>query len=139
VTERIEDNLWKVARYLEAHPEVSAVHWSRGKASGETFAGLARRPHSAGGMLSFEVKLPLAAFYDALPLPKGPSFGMSTTLVCPFIWLGHYDLVTSAEGRARLAQSGINPDLVRMAVGTEPPEEIIQALEQAFAEAARAR
>lgn len=138
VTERIEDNLRKVVAFLETRPEVTAVHWSRGKAGGGSFSALARTPRSVGGMLSFETRLPLAAFYDALALPKGPSFGMSTTLVCPFIWLGHYDLVTSAEGRVRLAESGINPDLVRLSLGTEPAEEILRALEAAFAEASSA-
>lgn len=138
VTGLIEDNLRRIARFLENRPEVAAVHWSRGETSGETFARLARCERSAGGMLSFELRVPLAAFYDALVLPKGPSFGMSTTLACPFIWLGHYDLVNSEEGRGRLAESGINPDLVRLSLGTEPAEEIEKALDAAFVAAAGA-
>ena len=62
-------------------------------------------------MISFTLRGSLEIFYDKLDLPKGPSFGMKTTLVCPFIYLAHYHLVNSDAGRAELAASGINPDL----------------------------
>ena len=67
-------------------------------------------------------------FYDAVRLPKGPSFGMTTTLLCPFIQLAHYDLVTSEAGRAELAAGGLSPDLMRLSVGTEPGGAIIAAV-----------
>ena len=58
---------------------------------------------------------------------------MTTTLICPFIYLAHYNLVTSAAGRTQLAAAGIDPDLLRLSVGTEPAEDIIAALAEAFA------
>ena len=94
---------------------------------------LARTPESVGGMISFTLKGPLAKFYDAVRLPKGPSFGMKTTLISPFIYLAHYDLVTSEAGRAELAAHGLSPDLLRLSVGTEPVEDIIAALTEALA------
>ena len=57
---------------------------------------------------------------------------MKTTLICPFMYLAHYDLVTTPEGRAELAASGIDPDLLRLCVGMEPVEEIIAALQAAL-------
>ena len=86
-----------------------------------------------GSMISFTLHGSLEEFYDRLTLQKGPSFGMKTTLVCPFIYLAHYDLVNSEAGRAELAASGIDPDLVRFSVGCEPVEAIIAALEEALA------
>jgi cystathionine gamma-synthase len=83
-------------------------------------------------MVTFELNRPVDAFYDAIRLAKGPSFGMTTTLLCPFIQLAHYDLVTSEAGRAELAASGLNPELMRLSVGTEPVEEIIAALAEAL-------
>jgi cystathionine gamma-synthase len=53
-------------------------------------------------------------------------------LLCPFIQLAHYDLVTSEAWRAELAASGLNPELLRLSVGTEPVEEIIAALAEAL-------
>ena len=40
-------------------------------------------------MISFTVRGSLARFYDRLTLPKGPSFGMRNSLICPFIYLAH--------------------------------------------------
>jgi cystathionine gamma-synthase len=83
-------------------------------------------------MISFSVRGPLARFYDRLMLPKGPSFGMRNSLICPFIYLAHYDLITSESGRATLAAHGLNPDLLRLSVGCEPASEIIAALRDAL-------
>ena len=77
----------------------------------------------------------MAPFYDALPLAKGPSFGMRTTLICPFVYLAHYDLISTADGREILAGAELSPDLLRLSVGSEPPEAIIAALEVGFAAA----
>jgi len=84
-------------------------------------------------MISFELAMPLAQFYDRLRLPKGPSFGMKETLICPFIYLAHYDLVTSESGRAALAAAGLSPELLRLSIGCEPAEDIIAALAEALA------
>jgi cystathionine gamma-synthase len=74
----------------------------------------------------------LAPFYDAVRLPKGPSFGMKNSLLSPFIYIAHYDLVKTAAGRAELAASGIDPELLRLSIGGEPADEIIAALAEAF-------
>jgi cystathionine gamma-synthase len=63
-------------------------------------------------------------FYDAVTTMKGPSFGADRTILCPFMYLAHYDLVTSEAGRSQLQAAGIDPDLIRIAVGTEPYEEL---------------
>jgi cystathionine gamma-synthase len=83
-------------------------------------------------MISFTVASELAPFYDRLRLAKGPSFGLVTSLICPFMYLAHYDLVTTGAGRAELAANGIAPDLLRLSVGAEPAEEIIAALAEAL-------
>jgi cystathionine gamma-synthase len=62
----------------------------------------------------------MAAVYDALTCLKGPSFGTQFTLVSPFMYLAHYDLVTNDSGRVFLQQLGICPELLRISVGTEP-------------------
>jgi cystathionine gamma-synthase len=83
-------------------------------------------------MLSFTLKTPLAEFYDAVRLPKGPSFGMKNSLISPFIYIAHYDLVKNAAGRAELAANGIDPELLRLSIGSEPVEDIIAALAEAL-------
>ena len=64
---------------------------------------------------------------------NGPSFGTRFTLLCPFLYLAHYDLVTSKTGRAVLKEVGIDPELIRISVGIEAYDEIEAVFEEALA------
>jgi len=134
VLARIHDSTPRVAAYLEAHPAVRDVFWARHPGSAASFSRVARTSAATGGLISVTLREPgsLARVYDRLRLPKGPSFGMTTTLVCPFMYLAHYDLVRSQAGRAALAADGLDPDLLRLCVGTEPVDDIIAALGEAL-------
>lgn len=134
VLKTIHANTAKVAAFLEKHPAVKEVFWALHPASRENYQRLARSPEATGGMITFTLRKigSLAKFYDRLRLAKGPSFGMKTTLICPFMYLAHYDLVTTPAGIAELAASKLDPDLLRLCVGCEPVEEIIGALDEAL-------
>jgi cystathionine gamma-synthase len=122
----------RIVAFLESHLKVKRVYWPLSPESRGNYLGIARTPGSVGGMLSFTLKTPLAPFYDAVRLPKGPSFGMKNSLLSPFIYIAHYDLVKNAAGRAELAASGIESDLLRLSVGAEPIEDIIATLAEAL-------
>lgn len=132
VIARTNDNAARVIEFLQGHPGVAELYWSQQPGMAANYAKIARGPSAIGSIISFRVRGPLAPFYDRLNLPKGPSFGMKTTLICPFIFLAHYNLVTSAEGQAELAASGLHPELLRLAVGCEDPAAIIASLADAF-------
>ena len=66
------------------------------------------------------------AFYDALPIAKGPSLGTNFTLCCPYTLLAHYDELDFVES------CGINRNLIRVSIGLEPVEDIWQAFEIAL-------
>jgi len=132
VVARMNASTIQVAAFLESHPAVARVWWSLQPATRANYLKVARTPESVGGMISFTLKGPLEKFYNRVRLPKGPSFGMATTLISPFLYLAHYDLVTSAAGRAELAAHGLSPDLLRLSVGTEPVDEIIACLTEAL-------
>jgi cystathionine gamma-synthase len=125
----------QVAAFLAAHPAVKEVYWALHPVAAANYRRLARAPDATGGMITFTLRQAggLEAFYDRLRLPKGPSFGMRTTLICPFMYLAHYDLVTTPAGLAELAASKLDPDLLRLCVGTEPAADIIAALAEALA------
>lgn len=122
-----------VIEFLSNHPKIKELYWSLHPASRENYLKIARTPESVGSMISFVVDMPVAAFYDRLRMAKGPSFGMRHSLICPFIYLAHYDLVTSDNGRIELANAGLNPELLRLSIGAEPVEEIIAVLAEALA------
>ena len=124
----------RIVEFLERHPAVKDVFWALRADARGNYLKLARSPDATGGMNTFTLKKigALENFYDKLRLPKGPSFGMKTTLICPFMYLAHYDLVTTPAGLAELAASKLDPDLLRLCIGTEPVEEIIATLKEAL-------
>ena len=132
VLEKIHANTARVVAFLASHAAVRDVFWALHPASKENYQRLARGPNASGGMITFTLRGDLEKFYDRLRLPKGPSFGMTTTLICPFMYLAHYDLVTTPAGLAELAASKLDPDLLRLCVGTEPVEAIIASLAEAL-------
>lgn len=135
VLDRIHANTPQVVAFIERHPAVKDVYWALQPSGRENYLKLARHPGATGGMITFTLKElgALPRFYDRLRLPKGPSFGMKNTLICPFMYLAHYDLVTTPAGLAELAASRLDPDLLRLCVGTEPAADIIDALAEALA------
>ena len=132
VLARIHASVPQVAAFLEKHPAVREVFWALHPASAKNYAAIARTPGAVGGMITFTLRGSLDLFYDRLRLPKGPSFGMTTTLICPFMYLAHYDLVSTAGGRAALVADGLDPDLLRLCIGTEPVDDIIATLAEAL-------
>ena len=132
VLAKIADNTLRVAQFLEKDSRVDSVFWALEPKSKDNYLAIARSPTSVGSMITFSVKGSLDTFYDRLSFPKGPSFGMKTTLICPFMYLAHYDMVNSAEGRRELLSHGINADILRLSVGSEPIEDIIEALNLAL-------
>ena len=134
VLDQIHASMPKVVAFLEQHPAVKDVFWALQAGSRANYLKLARAPHATGGMITFTLRRPgaLERFYDRLRLPKGPSFGMTTTLICPFMYLAHYDLVTTPAGLAELAASKLDPDLLRLCIGTEPADDIIATLAEAL-------
>jgi len=132
VAARINANTPRVAAFLAAHPQVERVWWSRQPDTAAHYAKVARSSEACGAVLSFTLRRPLAEFYDRVTLAKGPSFGMSTTLLCPYVYLAHYDLLPHRSTSTELAHAGLSPELIRLSVGTEPVEEIIAALAAAL-------
>ncbi|HET7537959.1 MAG TPA: PLP-dependent transferase, partial [Candidatus Didemnitutus sp.] len=134
VLKKIHASTPRVVEFLEQHPAVKDVFWALRADGRDNYLKIARSPDATGGMITFTLKKigGLEKFYDKLRLPKGPSFGMKTTLICPFMYLAHYDLVTTPTGLAELAASKLDPDLLRLCIGVEPVEEIIAALGEAL-------
>lgn len=128
MVDQMNANAARLAEFLHSHPAVSTVHYA---ADSPHYAKYARSPDHGGAMISIELAGSMDQFYDAITVFKGPSFGTRTTLLSPFMYLAHYDLVTKATGRAVLKEAGISPELIRISVGVEP----YKSIESVFAEA----
>ena len=133
VTRGLSANAAEIARRLAAHPAVARVRTADTGATAAAFRRLLRPGVGAGALITIELRGEMRRVYDRLAVAKGPSFGLRYTLAAPFLWLAHFEEVTTEEGRAQIRAAGLDPDLLRISVGLEPVEEIWAAFENALA------
>ena len=120
----------EIARFLEGRPEIALVNYP-GLESNSAHARAKRLFEGFGGMLSYELKGGADAakrFIEATTIPiQAPSLGSVETLLTQPALTSHAGM--SREDRLRL---GITDGLVRMSVGLEATEELIEDLGQAL-------
>ncbi len=124
------ENAMKVAEYLNQQPKVKVVNYP-GLPAHPDYEIARRQMSGFGGMLSFELTADFdqtKRFMDALKTIKlATSLGGVTSLATQPITNTHIGL--SPEDRAK---AGVSESLVRLSVGIEAAELLIQDLEQAL-------
>lgn len=125
------ENAMAVAEFLESHPKVTSVR----------YPGLKSHPHHQrakelfnggfGGMLSFDIEGGQAASRKLLSnlnlMLDAPSLGGVESLVCVPALVTHVNL--TPEDRVR---SSISESLIRVSVGIETKEELVEDIKQAL-------
>ena len=74
----------------------------------------------------FKEREQAVAFYDAIETAKGPSLGTNFTLTSPYVLLAHYQELDWAE------QYGVDRDLIRISVGLEETDELVNVFTRAL-------
>ena len=127
---RQNENAMAVARFLESHPKIATVHYP-GLASHPDHAIAERLLSGFGGMLSFEVAADFDGtkrVMDRLKLIKlATSLGGVTSLANQPMTNTHVSL--SPENRDK---AGVKENLVRLSVGVEAAQLLIDDLDQAL-------
>jgi O-acetylhomoserine (thiol)-lyase len=128
-------NALRVARFLEAHPQVIRVLYP-GLESHPTHEVAARVLDGGfGGVLTFEVKGGEAAARAVIENAKLFSLlanvGDAKSLII-HPWSTTHEQLTHAERRA----AGVTPERIRISVGIEDAEDLVRDLEQALSAAA---
>jgi cystathionine gamma-synthase len=124
-------NALALARFLATHPAVESV-WHPGLGPCPHYEALRKPTGGHGAVLSF---LPRHAgkttpgIFEKLRVNRGISLGTSYTLACPYVQLAHYHELDWARS------CGIDPYLLRVAVGSEPVTDLIARFDQALCEA----
>jgi cystathionine beta-lyase/cystathionine gamma-synthase len=130
--EKCNSNGLDVARYLEKHPKVRRVYYP-GLPTDPQHLIAEKQMRGFGGVVSFEVSGNMEAtmrFVESLRLcAMAPTLGGAETLVTQPVTSSHYTV--SADERKKM---GITDQLVRLSLGIEDSEDIIEDLEQAFEE-----
>ena len=131
-TERAYANARAVAIFLRAHPKVKAVTYLGFLPEGSPARAVYdRQCNAAGSTFSFELNGDEAAAFrmlDALKvLRMAVSLGGSETLICHSATTTHY-----AVPRALRLASGITDGVMRLSVGIEHVDDLIEDLAQAL-------
>ncbi|KAF5019015.1 hypothetical protein F66182_8989 [Fusarium sp. NRRL 66182] len=118
--ERINANSDAICEVLRTHPLVKRIYYPKFNDSKPHYEKVRLPDRGYGGLLSvvFERKEYAQAFFDELPLAKGPSLGTNFTLASPYVLLAHYQELEWAE------QFGVDPYLIRVSVGLEETSEL---------------
>lgn len=128
--ERHQENAKKIAAYLEAHPKVRKVIWP-GLESHPQHELAKRQMKGFGGMLSFEIDGGLEAADKFLRSVK--VFALAESLGGVESLIEHPAIMTHASvPKERREALGISDGLIRLSVGIENVEDLIDDLENAF-------
>jgi len=136
--ERHVESAWRVAEFLRADPR---VEWVK-------YAGFSESPYylltqkylggRACSIMTFGIRGGLTAgarFYNALGLIKRVvNLGDSKSLVCHPASTTHRQMSAAEQAKA-----GVTPEMIRMSVGIEHVDDILQDLDQALEDAVPTR
>jgi O-acetylhomoserine (thiol)-lyase len=131
--ERHVANAKKVAEFLAAHPQVQTVHYP--SLQGNKYFDLAAKyfPQGAGAIFTFELKGGTAkalAFIDHLQLfSQLANVADSKSLVIHPATTTHSQLDPD-----ELAKAGVSEGMIRLSVGTEHVDDLLDDLKNAFAQ-----
>jgi len=125
---RINGTAEGLADWLQNHPDVQRVYYPKHSPSAPLYRRVRTPGGGYGGLLSMLLHPHVCqrTFYDALDVAKGPSLGTDFTLVCPYTLLAHYHELDFA------LQYHVPPNLLRVAVGLEPLDDLTSKFQAAF-------
>ncbi len=120
----------QVAEFLAEHPAVEQVYYpGLGTHPGHVLA--ARQMKGFGGLLSLTLRGDLQAAYRVIDALKvfyiSPSLGGPESLVIHLATQAYYDCTPQER-----LEAGIPDNLIRLAIGLEDPEDLIDDLDQAL-------
>ena len=124
-------NALVVALFLEQHPAVERVYYPGLPSHPQHELARQQMVGGFGGMLAFEMKGGYAAAYQAIKRTEvcllAVSLGGVETLITH-----PASMIHAHQSNAERATAGISPGLIRLSVGVENVEDIIEDLDQAL-------
>ncbi len=127
------ENAMAVARYLEKHPKVERVYYP-GLESSPFFQLARKQMKNFGGIISFEIKGGIEAGRKVMDNIK--IFTLAVSLGCVDSLIQHPASMTHAcVPKDKREKGGVTDGLIRVSVGIEDRDDLIQALDEALAAA----
>ena len=125
------ENAEKIATFLESHPKVSWVHYPKSKSYPQQELAAKYLPNGASGVLSLAIKggkENSIKFMDALQLVNIVTH-VAFSQSCILHPASHTHRQLTDE---QLRAAGVNPELIRLSVGIENVDDILDDLKQAL-------
>ncbi|MCJ8326848.1 MAG: PLP-dependent transferase [Campylobacterales bacterium] len=123
----INNNTKILIKYLEKASFVKKIYHTLNE---KNYINLMKNENAVGGVISLEFNKNFQKVYDILNFAKGPSLGTEFTLLMPYTYLAHYDCIITKEGREFLKKNDLPIDLLRVSVGLEDINKIINEFEK---------
>lgn len=125
-----QENAMKVAKYLESHPKVDSVIYP-GLKSHPQHKIAKKQMHGFGGMITFFLKGDIKKSKKFLEKVK--LFALAESLGGVESLIEHPAIMTHASVPKKIREElGIHDNLIRLSVGIEDVEDLIEDLEKAF-------
>ena len=126
----ISKNTKALVEYFQKASFIDEIFYCLSPKYASNYKKLMIDENSLTGIISVTFKKDFKEVYDKLNFAKGPSLGTEFTLLMPYTYLAHYDLVTSQTGNKFLKEIGLPINLLRISVGIENIEDIIKEFEK---------
>ena len=127
---KVNQNTKKLINHLTTKKYINNIYHTLSKDNKEIYPKLMRNKESIGGIISLTFTKSFEKVYDRLNFAKGPSLGTNFTLLMPYIYLAHYDLIKSEKGQKILKENNIDKNILRVSVGTENIKDIIKEFDR---------
>ncbi len=129
--ERHVENALKIVEYLNAHPKVAAVHHPSLESEPSHKLYEKYFPNGAGSIFTFEIKggeTEAKRFIDNIEI-----FSLLANVADSKSLIIHPATTTHAQlSESEKAEQGIKPNTIRLSIGTENADDLIEALSDAF-------
>ncbi|KAE8389071.1 pyridoxal phosphate-dependent transferase [Aspergillus alliaceus] len=130
---RCSDSALYLVDLFQSHTSIAQVNHPSTSPTRSLYRRLMREGGSYGNVLSVVFREPRNAehFYNTLNVCKGTSFGANFTLALPYVQLANY------LTRDKVGKYGVPQHIIRLSVGLEDKEQLLQVVAAALAEVER--
>uniref|UniRef100_A0A0L0P577 cystathionine gamma-synthase n=1 Tax=Candidozyma auris TaxID=498019 RepID=A0A0L0P577_CANAR len=130
----IDRNAEEVIKLLQESEIISRIYYPSLSPTKHHYDAVKTPNGGYGGLISMLFKEPKHAitFFNAVNLHKGPSLGTNFTLACPYSILAHYQELDEIE------TWGVDRNLVRISIGIEDKDELLEVLRSSLEVARKA-
>jgi len=122
---KISSNTKALVEYLKTCSYIDKIYHCFSEENKKNYSQTIIDNNSYTGIVSVTFKKPLTQIYDNLNFAKGPSLGTEFTLLMPYTYLAHYDMIKTKQGNNFLKKIDLPIEIIRISVGCEPIKNII--------------